>query len=81
MVIDMQAKAAKRDARMQAKKEAIAGQQAAAAEQEDDGMAAPGQNERLEEANNAAMEKQAKQAEAAQPDPVTTKTQVKSGDR
>lgn len=75
MVIDMKAKTEKREARMSAKKEAIADQQAEAAEVTEDTTPAPQQTEALEEANVAAAEKKAKQADAAQDAPETTNTQ------
>ena len=65
LVIDMQAKADKRDARMTAKKEAIAGQQQEAAEMEDENAPAPEQLEHMQESKAATMEKTAKNADAA----------------
>lgn len=66
MVIDMKAKADKREARMTAKKEAIAGQQAEAAElAQDEAAPAPDQLENMAEANAATLEKKAKSADVA----------------
>lgn len=67
IVIDLQAKADKREARMTAKKEAIVGQQTAAAEAEAEngGAPAPEQAEKLEAVNNAALEKKAQNASVA----------------
>ena len=78
LVIDMQAKTAKRDARMNAKKEAIAGQQAEAADaQENEGEAlpAPEQTGNMADNNAAALEKKAKSANAATAAQVTPKPQ------
>jgi len=75
LVIDMKAQAEKREARLTAKKEMIKGQQAEAAAAEEAGAPAPEQFEQQEDAKAAALENKAKQADAAQVAPATTKTQ------